>query len=197
MLPANSCIPHCQRRAPGFRATVAPWGNETFCFTALVSLRSAPLSAGPALFAPDGRFEDRHLTPESPSGCGRSRPHNLPARSCFPLRLVNGSAFRSTERLPPASSPPRTVPTRGCRHRASLVDTFRPQLPILAVFLLWARSPWAPPAATGEACLDRCRFLASAITRKTGHTERAAEPHTETPFPAIRSSWTVEGFGAL
>jgi hypothetical protein len=81
--------------------------------------------------------------PISPSGQSR-----------FPRHLVNGSAFRSTERLSPASGRPPAVPTLGCFHRASLLDTFRRRLPFLAGFLPRARPPWAPPAATGEACLD-------------------------------------------
>jgi len=81
--------------------------------------------------------------PVSPSG-----------QSCFPRRLVNGNAFRSTERLSPASSRPPALPTLAGFHRVSLLDTFRLWLPFLADSLPWARPPWAPPAATGEACLD-------------------------------------------
>jgi len=83
-----------------------------------------------------------------------SMPVSLSGQSCFPCRLVNGDAFHSTERLSPASGRPPAVPTLGCFYRASLLDTFRRQLPFLAGFLLLASSPWAPPAATGEACLE-------------------------------------------
>jgi hypothetical protein len=81
-------------------------------------------------------------------------PVSPSSRSCFQRHLVNGDAFCSTEHLPPASGRPPTVPILGRCHRANLLDTFRPPQPVLADFLLWARPPWAPPAATGEACLD-------------------------------------------
>lgn len=87
------------------------------------------------------------MTPES-------IPGSRSGQSCFPHRLVSGDAFHSTERLSPASGRPPALPTLGCFHRASRLNTFRSQRPFLAGFLLWARPPWAPPAATGEACLD-------------------------------------------
>jgi len=116
-------------------------------------------------------------------------------RSCFPRRLVNGNALHSTERLPPASGPPRAVRILGCRHRANLLDTFHPQRPFLAGFLLWARPPWAPPAATGEACLGPMSLPGFCNhTKDRAHRANVRTSHRSS-VSGVRSSEASKGFG--
>jgi hypothetical protein len=70
MLPANSCIPRCQRRAPEFRVMVVPVRGTTrpAASRPWPHFGQHPSLWVPALFTWDGHFEDRRLTSASPSG---------------------------------------------------------------------------------------------------------------------------------
>lgn len=60
---------------------------------------------------------------------------------------------------------------------------FRPRLPFLAGLPPGARSPWAPPAATGGACLDPTSLADFCQpSRMPGHTWRAPAPHAKRRF---------------
>jgi hypothetical protein len=60
---------------------------------------------------------------------------------------------------------------------------FRPRLPFFAGLPPGARSPWAPPAATGEACLDPTSLADFCQpSRMPGHTWRAPVPHAKRRF---------------
>jgi hypothetical protein len=119
--------------------------------------------------------------PVSPSG-----------RSCFPRRLVNGDAFHNIEHLPPASSRPPALRILGRLHRGDLPDTFRPRQPFCRTYCsgLGPRGLRQPQPA--KLVWTRCRFLASAITRKAGHTERTTEPHTALRFQRLATPKPVQ-----
>jgi len=130
--------------------------DEASCFTALASLQSAPLTARPcALHAGQDASRTDVWRPCRLPASSAVMPNPPSGRSCFPRRLVNDDVFHSYEHLPPASSRPPTLPIPAGLHRPHLLDTVRPRLPFLADFLLWARPPWAPSAATDDACLNR------------------------------------------
>jgi len=98
-------------------------------------------------------------------------------------------------RTPSASKEPSSGPSDSPHVSAWLVVStpLHPGLPFFADLPLWARSPSAPPAATGEACLDQ-----TSLTDFYNHTKDRAHwtnvrTSPETPFltllvPALRGA---------
>lgn len=91
----------------------------------------------------------------SPSGVPDFSVGTTFGQCCFCCRLVNGDGFHSTGRLPTERGLPRALRTRQrVATRLAQSTSLHRWLPFLAVLLPLAESPWAPPAATGGACLD-------------------------------------------
>jgi hypothetical protein len=130
------------------------------------------VSVGPA---------NQPLVPASPTG-SPAKIAFLPTSQCRLCHLrVNDGGFHDTEHLPPACGPPRAVPSHpvlppGSTSRRPFASGLRPR----------ARSPWGPPAATGEPRLDQtspadfCNH-----TEARAHRANAGTSHA-VPFPARR-----------
>jgi hypothetical protein len=140
------------------------------------------VSVGPA---------NQPLVPASPTG-SPAKIAFLPTSQCRLCHLrVNDGGFHDTEHLPPACGPPRAVPSHpvlppGSTSRRPFASGLRPR----------ARSPWGPPAATGEPRLDQtspadfCNH-----TEARAHRASAGTSHT-VPFPARRCFPREAGSGA-
>jgi len=158
MLPVNSCIPRCQRRAPELRVAI---DSLEACRGGLLlhgfGLASAgcPLP-GPTVFAPESA---RLGAPTSDARVALRCPDSQAGSSFGPMPLLlpprerrRVPRHRTSSATKEPSSDPSDAP--GVATRSVLSTPLHRWLPFFAVLLPLAESPWAPPAATGGACLD-------------------------------------------
>jgi hypothetical protein len=100
-------------------------------------------------------LENRPVTSVSPAEFSDGEAGLLFWPMSLPLPPRERQPF-SRHRTPSASKEPFAGPSDspGVATRIVLSTPFHPWLPFFADLALWARSPWAPPAATGGAYLD-------------------------------------------
>jgi len=196
MFPANSCIPRCQRRAPGLRVVVVPLGAKrrgrllhdiglaSAGCSRHESMRSSrrTFALGTDLWHPCRRPASLVMKPSPPSSQCRFHRHR-----------VNSCDFPGTERLSPARSLPRALPTLRCRHRWVFSAPFRPRLPFFADLLPRTRSPWTPPAATSGAYLNLTPLSGYCNHTKGRAHWASVRTSPEAPFPALRRPEASKG----